>query len=465
MATHNTLTSLFTDIADAIRAKTGNSEPIVADNFPAEIAGLRGGFDYKNNNITTIADYEFKNCMDLSSVDCPNIESIGVSAFEGCSNLKRVVLYENTSNVGENAFKGCSEDLVIYHKALSIPDTWHENWNPDNRPVICGELVETWNVSRTEDDDVVAGLYSVGEDYALYISGKGEMKDYEESSSRPWKDYNFTTLTVLNGVKFIGRYAFYQCSHLTTVTFLSNTHIGDYAFSSCYSLTSINMPENNILIGDEAFKYTKYYYDPSNWEDDVLYIGSHLIMTNTDITGECTIKEGTTDIGEHAFFLCHKLTSVTIPDSVISISPNAFYSCNLLANISIPNSVISVGIDVHGYVNTAFSNCQGLKTAGPIGGNYNIQFGWTESIPDGALKSCTNLTSITIPDSVTSIGYSTFLGCSNLTSITYTGTTAQWRVITKGSDWDSYTGDYTIYCTDGTISKDGTITYYEGGAE
>ena len=40
MATHENLASLFTDIADAIRAKTEKTGAIVADNFPAEIAAI-----------------------------------------------------------------------------------------------------------------------------------------------------------------------------------------------------------------------------------------------------------------------------------------------------------------------------------------------------------------------------------------------------------------------------------------
>ena len=62
-------------------------------------------------------------------------------------------------------------------------------------------------------------------------------------------------------------------------------------------------------------------------------------------------------------------------------------------------------------------------------------------------------TSVTIPDSVTEVGNYAFLYCSSLTSINYNGTKAQWNAISKGSPWNSYTGNYTIYCTDGNISK------------
>ena len=83
------------------------------------------------------------------------------------------------------------------------------------------------------------------------------------------------------------------------------------------------------------------------------------------------------------------------------------------------------------------------------------------SIGDYAFRNCTSLTSITIPASVTGIGFDAFRWCTSLASINFEGTIEQWNAIIKASDWNSVTGDYIIYCTDGTIAKDGTITYYE----
>ena len=86
--------------------------------------------------------------------------------------------------------------------------------------------------------------------------------------------------------------------------------------------------------------------------------------------------------------------------------------------------------------------------------------GSVTSISRSAFYGCTGLTSITIPNSITSIGSHAFYKCTNLTSITFDGTVEQWNAISKDSDWDSYTGNYIIYCTDGEIAKDGTITCY-----
>lgn len=71
----------------------------------------------------------------------------------------------------------------------------------------------------------------------------------------------------------------------------------------------------------------------------------------------------------------------------------------------------------------------------------------------GAFSNCRRLTSITISDSVTSIGEYAFCNCSSLTTINYKGGKKQWWSINKVIDWNKGTGTYTVYCTDGTISK------------
>ena len=82
------------------------------------------------------------------------------------------------------------------------------------------------------------------------------------------------------------------------------------------------------------------------------------------------------------------------------------------------------------------------------------------TIPDGVtcigdceFKDCCSLMSITIPDSVTSIGYFAFDNCTKLTSIKFKGKKWQWESILKYPDWDSGTGDYTVYCIDEFITK------------
>ena len=110
-----------------------------------------------------------------------------------------------------------------------------------------------------------------------------------------------------------------------------------------------------------------------------------------------------TSIGNYAFSICSKLTSITIPNSVTSIGNGAFAWCEGLTSISIPNSVTSIGEE-------AFVGCSSLTSI-------TIPNSVT-TILEGAFEGCSSLTSITIPNSVTSIGKGAFEGCYDLTSIT-----------------------------------------------
>jgi hypothetical protein len=58
-----------------------------------------------------------------------------------------------------------------------------------------------------------------------------------------------------------------------------------------------------------------------------------------------------------------------------------------------------------------------------------------------------------IPNSVTSIGEQVFQDCDSLTDIIYQGTLEEWNKISKGMSWNSKTGNYTVHCTDGDITK------------
>ena len=151
-----------------------------------------------------------------------------------------------------------------------------------------------------------------------------------------------------------------------------------------------------------------------------------------------TIPNSVTSIGNFAFYVCSSLTSITIPNSVTSIGDYAFYVCSSLTSITIPNSVTSIG-------DYAFYACSSLTSINVSDNNKNyrsvdgvlfnkdktelIQYprkkeGTSYKIPNSvtnieycAFMEC-SLTSITIPEGVTSIGYEIFYGCSSLTSIT-----------------------------------------------
>ena len=179
--------------------------------------------------------------------------------------------------------------------------------------------------------------------------------------------------------------------------------IGEYAFYECRGLASITIPNSVTSIGDEAFAWC---------------VGLTSI----------TIPNSVTSIGNDAFYNCSSLTSITIPNSVTSIGSDAFKGTAFYNNPSnwdkrvlyIDNCLIAAETNITGYYNikestrliaiAAFDYCSGLTSI-------TIPNSVT-SIGGLAFWDCESLTSITIPNSVTSIGYAAFYGCSSLTSVT-----------------------------------------------
>ena len=98
-----------------------------------------------------------------------------------------------------------------------------------------------------------------------------------------------------------------------------------------------------------------------------------------------------------------KITKFIIGDDMTSIPKYMCDGMSYLKSVTIPNSVTSIGED-------AFFYCSSLTSV-------TIPNSVT-SIGKGAFWGCDGLTSVTIPNSVTTIGNSAFSGCSGLTSVT-----------------------------------------------
>lgn len=210
------------------------------------------------------------------------------------------------------------------------------------------------------------------------------------------------------------------------------TSIGYSAFHNCKNSIT------NYLGDIESWCKIEFSSDESN----PYYNGKFFV--NGEEVENIVIPETVTEIKKHTFSGFSNLTSITIPNSVTNIGNRAFYNCSSLTNIIIPNGVINIGDE-------AFCNCKNLTSV-------NISDS-VKNIGIAAFMNCSSLKRITISNSITNIGSSAFTYCKNLTTIDFNGTMSEWKAITKGSGWNSVTGDYTVYCTDGKLDKnDNEIT-------
>ncbi len=254
----------------------------------------------------------------------------------------------------------------------------------------------------------------------LTISGTGDMESYASSSKTPWSAYSSSIKKVVinNGVTSIGESAFSICTGLTSVTIPNSvTSIGEKAFFYCSGLTSVTIPNSVTSIGNSAFYFCSGLTSVTI-PNSVTSIGSGAFYYCRELTS-ITIPNSVTSIGSSVFSYCYGLTSMTIPNSVTSIEYSAFIGCTGLISVTIGNGVTSIG-------EGAFSGCEGLTSINVAEDNLNYA-----SI-DGVLYNKDKNTlimcpmgktgSMTIPNSVTSIGSSAFYSCEGLTSMTVEAT-------------------------------------------
>ena len=248
-----------------------------------------------------------------------------------------------------------------------------------------------------------------------------------------FKKSKLTSVVIPDTVTRIKTNAFKDCDSLTEIVFGSGLERIDMcAFEGCSALTDIVIPGSLKKMGQYAFR-------------------------KCDALTSVTFADGVTAIGKYAFFRCKSLTNVSMPDSLTKIGAYAFAFCDSLTEIVIPDSVTKIG-------NRAFTECSSLTSA-VIGSG-------VKRISARMFLNCESLKKVTLSENLKHIGECAFFGCESLTEIHYRGTTEQWggskgflgigrrRTIFFGLIWNNETGSYTVYCSDGTVSKAGLITLY-----
>lgn len=330
------------------------------------------------------------------------VSSIYEWAFAGMHNVATVMISGTVTEINEGAFEGCSKLASV-----TIPSNVIE--------IKGGVFRDCTSLHTVELSD---GLEKLGNAV------------FENCTS-------LQNIQIPDTVREIGGFCFKGCTGLMSIHLpAALTFVEDDLFYDCSKLQSITIPENVITIGDRAFN-----------QCDMLY--------------SIVIPEGVTNIGERAFESCDKLASVTVPAGLENVGVSAFNSenlrsagpagedyniqlcapeeipafmlsgCEYLERVVLPESVVSVGKCAFQNSNLSYLyvpasvesmgrgvfEAPNLTSAGPVGSECSIEFGWTEAIPDNAFAGASNLESVIIPKGISFIGDSAFLECGSLQAI------------------------------------------------
>ena len=434
------------------------------------------------SGLTTIGDYAFQGCSSLATLSLPNsLNALGEFAFQGCTSLSNISFGSGLSSISDYAFQGCTAI-----GAVSLP----------NNIATIGDYVFQGCTSLT--DLTLTGVTTLGTNV---FQGCTVLANVNLGSSLATiGDYAFNdctsiaTMSIPNSVTTIGNHAFDGCTDLATLTFLENatlSTIGQYAFYNCGSLTTFTIPGTVTNIGIGAFHGCSSitdvycwpeannlewvaYVDAANfrWVDEDLfkpdfqtklhilvnqydayfdkfkvdrYNDDHSVLnvtyssdlgnfpytwTQTHVTctlyadGSFTVigtgamddpesheasyeDPGTGEIIHYTawdhqkwYNFKHYIQTVTVGEGVTSISKLAFEQSNL-SSVSLPSTLTLID-------DNAFNYCAQLTAI-------NIPAAVT-AIGKGAFAG-TGITSVTIPSGVTAIADETFSGCHDLATV------------------------------------------------
>ena len=354
-------------------------------------------------SVTNIGSSAFSSCYNLKAVTIPaSVTNIGSSAFSWCSRLTAVTIPEGVATIGSSAFERCSSltEVNIPASAINI-GSWVFAY--------CSALTA---IHVAEDNTAYSS-----EDGVLFNKDKTTLVCYPIGKTE-------TTYTVPATVTTIETSAFMKCTALTQVTLPEGlTNISNRSFEGCTALAQINLPNSLTDMANRTF------------------------YGCTSLT-EVTLPDGLTQIEFNTFYDCSALEKVTLPEGITYIGSGVFKNCSALTELTVwaitPPTLESdafTGVSSSLVVKVPAEGLPAYQTADiwkdfTLQGNGqapfvvgNLKYRVTsqtentvevmgyQTAPTGALTIPANVTYNEVTYTVTGIKEQVFANCSALTSV------------------------------------------------
>ena len=373
----------------------------------------------------SLGDYAFASCTALTSIELPEgLASVGNYAFQGCTSLEEVILDGGTelTSVGADVFRGCT---VLGRITLDGASDCYQVITNGEYSMLADRNGNAVLVppaypvaAEAETVTVGAGMTAIGaQAYANNAALAGKTLVIADGvtsiGDTAFAGTGITAVIIPASVTELGADVFAYCEDLTTVVFLGDiTSIPVGTFRGCSSLVDVQIPDSVTEIGDHAFEGTAL--TSLTVGRNVRTIGES-VFASCDALASVTFAAGSrlTAIGSYAFSGA-QMTELRLPDSVVSLGAYAFYGCTQLRTVYISASLEEMG-------DYAFANCERLGEVvfgegAALVGNYAFA-----NLDGNELRPMRYLASVTLPESVTSVGEYAFAGNTAMTSIALPG--------------------------------------------